>query len=68
MNQKYEEHLRQSNEKLDAKANPATVKTILEMIEKNINKEYFKEKRLEPFFEQCFSLTEPELLMAEKKF
>ena len=68
MNEKYEEHLKKSNEKLDAKAGPATIQTILSMIEKSINKEYFKEKRLEPFFEQCFSLTEPEKLMAEKKF
>ena len=32
---------------------------IMEMIEKNINRKYFSEKRLEDFFLECFSLKNP---------
>jgi hypothetical protein len=34
-------------------------KDILSMIEKNLSRSYFKEVRLEPFFEACFQLREP---------
>jgi len=43
-------------------------KDILSMIEKNLSRSYFKEVRLEPFFEACFQLKEPQKLMAEPKF
>ena len=32
---------------------------IMEMIEKNINRKYFSEKRLSDFFAECFSLKNP---------
>ena len=31
----------------------------MEMIEKNINRKYFSEKRLSDFFAECFSLKNP---------
>lgn len=45
---------------------------ILEMIEKNINRKYFSEKKIDTFFEQCFSLKDPAAFVEEdarfKKF
>ena len=38
------------------------------MIEKGINRKYFKEDRLEPFFEQCFALPKPKDFLKDKKF
>lgn len=40
------------------------------MIEKGINRKYFREDRLEAFFEKCFSLSPEhiEQLMQEKRF
>ena len=40
----------------------------MQMIEKGISRKYFKEARLEPFFEKCFALEEPDKLMAEERF
>jgi hypothetical protein len=37
------------------------------MIEKNINRKYFSEKRLEAFFEQCFSLKDPTAFAQDEK-
>jgi hypothetical protein len=37
------------------------------MIEKGINRKYFREDRLEGFFEKCFSI-EPSILMEDKRF
>ena len=51
MNEIYSERMKQQNEKLDVKAGEATRQGILQMIEKGINSKYFKEARLEPFFE-----------------
>ena len=50
---------------MDLKADEASRAMILELIENNLNRKYFKESRLDPFFEKCFSLVEPEKLMAE---
>jgi hypothetical protein len=38
---------------------------ILEMIEKNINRKYFSEKRLGDFFAECFSLKNPAAFVDE---
>ncbi len=38
------------------------------MIEKGINRKFFKEDRLEPFFEQCFALPNPKDFLNDKKF
>ena len=44
-------------------------KKILELIEKNINRKYFSEKKLEAFFEQCFSLKRPaDFIREDPKF
>lgn len=53
---------------MDLKADEATRAAILDLIENSINRKYFKESRLDAFFEQCFSLMEPDKLMAEKAF
>ena len=60
--------MKQSNEKLDVKAGEAARQGIIQMIEKGINNKYFKEARLEPFFEHCFALAEPHKLMEEPRF
>ena len=53
---------------MDLKADEATRAALLDLVENNINRKYFKESRLEVFFEKCFTLVEPEKLMAEKSF
>ena len=53
---------------MDLKADEAHRAAILELIENNLNRKYFKESRLDAFFEKCFQLTEPDKLMAEKPF
>lgn len=40
-------------------------KKILEMIQKNINRKYFQEKKLEEFFSLCFSIKKPEKFYEE---
>ena len=60
--------MEKSNLAMDKKADEASRAAILELIENNINRKYFKESRLEAFFEKCFTLTEPDKLMAEKSF
>ena len=42
-------------------------KKIIEMIEKNINRKYFSEKKLEDFFEECFSLKNAAAFLEEDK-
>jgi len=42
-------------------------KKILEMIEKNINRKYFSEKRLSDFFAECFSLKNPAAFVEENQ-
>ena len=32
---------------------------IIEMIEKNINRKYFSEKKISDFFDECFALKNP---------
>ena len=53
---------------MEKKAGDQFRKEILQMIENNLSRTYFKEVRLEPFFEKCFALVEPEKLMQEPKF
>lgn len=53
---------------MDLKADEATRAQLLELIENSINRKYFKESRLDAFFEKCFTLTEPHKLMEEKVF
>ena len=38
---------------------------VKEMIEKNINRKYFSEKKLEEFFALCFSMQKPEKFYEE---
>ena len=42
-------------------------KKIIEMIDKNINRKYFSEKKLEDFFEECFSLKNAAAFLEEDK-
>lgn len=37
----------------------------MEMIDKNINRKYFSEKKIDAFFEQCFSLKNPKAFVEE---
>ena len=60
--------MEQSNKAMDEKADEATRAALLELIQNNINRKYFKESRLDGFFLQCFSLAEPDKLMEEKAF
>ena len=53
---------------MDRQADGATRTAILELINNNLNRKFFKEARLETFFQKCFSLTEPEKLMEESTF
>ena len=62
----YRSKIEKSNEAMDKKADEATRAAIIELVENNINRKYFKESRLEAFFEKCFTLVEPEKLMKEK--
>ena len=39
---------------------------ILDIIEKNVNRKYFSEKKLDVFFEHCFSLSKPEAFVEEE--
>ena len=55
----YAKKMQEENEKLDKMAEPDIRKQILSMIDKNINREYFNEQRLEPFFEKCWELKAP---------
>lgn len=57
VNEEYHEQLKKQNEALDEKAVDQTKQAILEMIEKGINKKYFREDRLTGFFDKCFSLS-----------
>ena len=49
----------EQNSKLDQMAEPTVQKQVLNMIESNINAIYFREKRLEPFFQKLWELKEP---------
>lgn len=42
---------------MDEKALDATKSSIIDLIEKGINKKYFREDRLDSFFEKCFEMT-----------
>lgn len=64
----YQESMQKSNLDADKKAGENYRKEILEMIEKNLNRTYFKETKLETFFEKCFALVEPEKIMEDPKF
>ena len=57
--------MKAENLKLDSMAEPETKKQIIEMIEKNINGTYFREARLNPFFEKCWELNEPKKFKEE---
>lgn len=57
VDEKYKESLKKENEVLDEKAFDQTKKSILDLIEKGINKKYFREDRLDTFFQKCFDLT-----------
>ena len=48
---------------MDIRADEASRAAILELIENNLNRKYFNQKRLDAFFEKCFSLVEPKKLM-----
>jgi len=37
------------------------------MIETNVNRKYFSEKRLDDFFEACFSLKHPQAFVEEER-
>jgi hypothetical protein len=39
---------------------------ILEMIDKNINRKYFSERKIDPFFTQCFSLKRPDQFIQDE--
>jgi hypothetical protein len=41
---------------------------IVNLVETNINKKFFSEKKLEKFFELCFDLKKPGLLLENKRF
>ena len=53
---------------MDLKADEASRAAILEIVENSLNRKYFRESRLEGFFEKCFTLVEPHKLMEEKAF
>lgn len=53
---------------MDQKADDLARAQLISLVENNINRKFFKESRLEAFFEKCFTLVEPEKLMAEKAF
>lgn len=53
---------------MDERADEATREALIELVNNNINRKFFKEKRLEAFFEKCFTLQEPDKLMAEQEF
>lgn len=57
INFKYQDVLKKQNDVLDAKAAEQVKQSILSMIDKGINRKYFREDRLESFFEKCFSLS-----------
>lgn len=46
-------------------AEAAAKKEILDMIEKNINKSYFNERRIEAFFQKCWELQDPRAFAKE---
>jgi hypothetical protein len=66
----YQEQLAKENAKLDEKAAVQVKEAILSMIEKGINRKFFREDRLEGFFEKCFSLSQEhaQALMSDSKF
>ena len=70
MNTIYQEQLAKENAKLDEKAAVLVKEAILSMIEKGINRKFFREDRLEGFFEKCFSLSQEhaQALMSDSKF
>ena len=67
-NDLYKERMEKSNLQMDQKADEATRAALLDLIENNINRKFFKEARLEAFFQKCFTLTDPQKLMDEKAF
>lgn len=58
VNTAYKQQIQKENDKLDEKAVDSVKQGILQMIEKGINKKFFREDRLEAFFEACFSLSQ----------
>jgi hypothetical protein len=64
----YKKELDKANKDLDKRGEDQLRKDILAMIEKNLSRSFFKEVRLESFFETCFALKEPQKLMQEAKF
>ena len=59
---------KEQNKKLDGKADEANFEAILQLIDKSINRKYFKESRLTALFEKCFQLTDPQKLMKDPRF
>ena len=41
---------------MDERADEATREALIELVKNNINRKFFKEARLEAFFEKCFTL------------
>ena len=48
-------------------AEPEIRRALLSMIEKNLNRGYFNEKKLEVFFEKCWELKEPKRFKDESE-
>lgn len=54
-----------ANEKLDEMAEAETRKQILQLIEKNVNKQHFNERRVDVFFQKCWELKNPRAFAKE---
>ena len=67
VNQQYQKKLKEQNKKLDEMAEPETIKQILSLIESNINRQHFNEKKLPAFLEKCWQLQEPLALKEENE-
>jgi hypothetical protein len=52
----YHEKIKKQDIKLDLKLDEEKRIRILDLIERNINRKYFSEKKLAAFFDLCFSI------------
>ena len=68
VNDKYQEKLKEENKKLDEKAEPEIQKQILSLIESNINRKHFNEKKIGAFFEKCWQLNDPKAFKSNDRF
>lgn len=54
--EEFQQKLDEQNKRLDAKVVQSNVKAVLDHLDRNMNKQFYDEKRADEFFEKVFAL------------